>query len=232
MQKKEVPVVAIDGPSGSGKGTLAQIVANRLGFALLDSGALYRLAALATIAHHVDPSDEHRVAEVASEMNIRFDSVADKGVIAWLDNRDVTMELRNEKTAEVASQIAAQTELRQTLLQVQRDFRRPPGLVADGRDMGTVVFPDADIKIFLTASTEVRARRRLHQLKEKGIDANLGSLLEEISKRDARDSGRQIAPLKPAEGAVILDSSELSIEEVCRQVLELIDRNLVKGALH
>ncbi|MCB1756233.1 MAG: (d)CMP kinase [Gammaproteobacteria bacterium] len=226
----EVPVIAIDGPSGSGKGTLAQRVAESLGFALLDSGALYRLSALAALDGGIDLSDQQAVADAAAKMHISFEPDAGRGVRTWLNGEDVSQRLRDEKTAAVASEIAVQAPLRKQLLQVQRSFRRMPGLVADGRDMGTVVFPDAEVKIFLTASPEVRAERRLRQLKERGIDATLGSLLEDISQRDARDAGRAVAPLKPAEEAVIIDSSALDIDEVFRQVLKIAERTINKSS--
>lgn len=218
----ETPVVAIDGPSGAGKGTVAQRVADELGFSLLDSGALYRLSALTVIAHGIDTADHQAVASAAAKMNIRFESIPGQGVRTWLDGTDVSLALRNENTAAVASQIAAIPELRSQLLEVQRNFRQLPGLVADGRDMGTVVFPEAGVKIFLTASAEIRAERRFAQLKDRDVNVTMVSLLDEISKRDARDSNRAIAPLKPAKDSIVLDSSTLSIDEVCQQVLEIV----------
>lgn len=225
MSDLAAPVITIDGPSGAGKGTVAQRVAEALGFALLDSGALYRLSALAVIRSGINPDDGTAVAARASLMDIRFESIPGQGVRTWLDGEDVSLALRNEETAAMASKVAVLPALRQQLLQVQRDFAHPPGLVADGRDMGTVVFADAPVKIFLTASAQVRAERRFKQLKEKGIDANLPSLLEEITQRDARDSGRKTAPLKPAADAVQIDSSALSIDQVCQQVLEIAEKN-------
>ena len=225
MSELAAPVVTIDGPSGAGKGTVAQRVADALGFALLDSGALYPLSALSVIRNNTNADDGAAVAAVASAMRIRFEAVPEQGVRTWLDDEDVSLALRNEETAAMASKVAVLPELRQQLLQVQRDFAEPPGLVADGRDMGTVVFVDAPVKIFLTASAQVRAERRLKQLKEKGINANLPSLLEDIAQRDARDSGRKTAPLKPASDAVVIDSSTLSIDQVCQQVLEIAEKN-------
>lgn len=219
---KVVPVVAIDGPSGAGKGTVAQRVADELGYSLLDSGALYRLSALTVIANGIDTADHQAVVDAAARMEVRFESIAGQGVRTWLDGADVSLALRNEQTAAIASQVAANPLLRSQLLEVQRSFRELPGLVADGRDMGTVVFPDAPVKIFLTASAEIRAERRFRQLKEKGVNVTLGSLLEEISERDERDSSRAIAPLKPAEDSIVLDSTALSIDEVCQQVLEIV----------
>lgn len=218
---EHVPVITIDGPSGAGKGTIAQKVAEALGYSLLDSGALYRLTALAVIKNGVNVAEESAVASTAATMRVSFEAVPGQGVKTLLEGEDVSLELRNEATAAVASQVAAIPALRSQLLQVQRNFRRLPGLVADGRDMGTVVFPDADLKIYLTASAEVRAERRLKQLKGKGIDATLGSLLEEIRKRDERDSGRKTAPLKPADDAVVIDCSGMCIDQVFQQVIDL-----------
>lgn len=226
MSEQIAPVIAIDGPSGAGKGTVAQRVANELGFSLLDSGALYRLTALAVLKNNVDPTDVPQVVKTAAAMKVGFESNPGAGIKTWLDEEDVSLELRNETTAALASQVAAIPELRLQLLQVQRDFRREPGLVADGRDMGTVVFPDAAVKIFLTASVEVRAERRLKQLKEKGISAKVGSLLDEIRRRDERDSGREASPLAPAQDAVIIDSSALSIDQVCQQVINLVGKSI------
>lgn len=219
---KAVPVVAIDGPSGAGKGTVAQRVADELGYSLLDSGALYRLSALTVIANGIDTAHHQAVVDAAARMEVRFESIAGQGVRTWLNGADVSLALRNEQTAAIASQVAAIPLLRSQLLEVQRSFRELPGLVADGRDMGTVVFPDASVKIFLTASAEIRAERRFRQLKEKGVNVTLGSLLDEISERDERDSSRAIAPLKPAEDGIVLDSTALSIDEVCQQVLEIV----------
>lgn len=219
---KVVPVVAIDGPSGAGKGTVAQRVADELGYSLLDSGALYRLSALTVIANGIDTADHQAVVDAAARMKVRFESIAGQGVRTWLDGADVSLALRNEQTAAIASQVAAIPLLRSQLLEVQRNFRELPGLVADGRDMGTVVFPDAPVKIFLTASAEIRAERRFRQLKAKGVSVTLGSLLDEISERDERDSSRAIAPLKPAKDSIVLDSTALSIDEVCQQVLEIV----------
>ncbi len=222
----EIPVVAIDGPSGAGKGTVAQCVADELGYSLLDSGALYRLSALTVIANGIDTADHQAVADIAAKMDIHFESVPGQGVRTWLGGADVSLSLRNEQTASIASQVAAIPELRCQLLEVQRNFRQLPGLVADGRDMGTVVFPDATVKIFLTASAQTRAERRFAQLLEKGVDVTLGSLLNEISERDARDSSRAVAPLKPAKDSIVLDSTSLTIDEVCQQVLKIVKKNV------
>ena len=207
-------MIAIDGPSASGKGTISQFVARQLGFHFLDSGALYRLAALAAIRAGVAFADEARLAELASRFDIAF---RDEKI--FLDEGDVTDLLRAEEVGSGASRIAVLPRLRLALLDRQRAFRMPPGLVADGRDMGTVVFPDAILKIFLTASAEERARRRYKQLKEKGMDANMATLLDDIRKRDERDSGRAAAPLQKAEDAILLDTTAMTIPAVVEEVL-------------
>lgn len=222
------PVITIDGPSGSGKGTVAGLLAKRLGWKLLDSGALYRLLAFAARNHGVDLTNEEALRVLAAHLDVQF--VAAEGgqpqrII--LEGEEVTDVIRTEQVGAGASQVAALPAVREALLQRQRAFREPPGLIADGRDMGTVVFPDAPLKIFLTASAEERARRRYLQLKAKGQDVNLASLLEEIRERDERDMQRAVAPLKPAPDAVQLDSTELSIEQVLERILsEVADRDL------
>jgi cytidylate kinase len=217
-----VPVIAIDGPVGSGKGTIARRVAQALGFHLLDSGALYRLTALSAAKQGVDLADVDAVAQVARELNARFDSNADGSERIWLDGEDVTLEIRKETTGEMASVVAVIPEVREALLERQRAFQQPPGLVADGRDMGSLVFPSASVKIFLTASAEERAARRHKQLKDKGIDVSLAALSRDIEDRDRRDSERSVAPLRPAEDARILDSSGQSIEVVTQTVLDWV----------
>lgn len=211
-------VVTIDGPSGAGKGTLSQLVARNLGYHLLDSGALYRLVALATMTQGVDLSDQEAVARVASSLDVRFDVSGDQ-VTTMLEERDVSRAIREEAVSKSASIVAAYPAVRQALLQRQRDFRQAPGLVADGRDMGTTVFPDADVKVFLTASPEARAERRFKQLHEQGMDVNLDELVADIRERDKRDSERSISPLKPAEDAYVLDSTDLSIGQVLAEIL-------------
>jgi cytidylate kinase len=217
-----VPVIAIDGPVGSGKGTIARRVAQALGYHLLDSGALYRLTALSAAKQGIDLSDVDAVARVARELNVRFDSNTDGSERVWLDDEDVTLEVRKETTGEMASVVAVIPEVREALLERQRAFRQAPGLVADGRDMGSLVFPSASVKIFLTASAEERAARRHKQLKDKGIDVSLAALSRDIEDRDRRDSERSVAPLRPAEDARILDSSGQSIEAVTQTVLDWV----------
>ena len=217
----DIPVIAIDGPGGSGKGTITTRLARHLGWHFLDSGALYRLIALSAIKNGADLDNETGLGEIAAKLNIRFDAGED-GVIKILDGQDVSNLLRHEDTAAVASQIAAIPAVRAALASRQRQFRQLPGLVADGRDMGTVIFPDAKLKIFLTASAEVRAERRYKQLKDKGERVKLTRLFRDIKARDLRDQSRSIAPLRPAEDAVIIDSTNLDIDEVFEKVLSLI----------
>ena len=216
-----LPIIAIDGPSGSGKGTVARRVAAALGFHLLDSGALYRLVALAGARQGLGPHDQTGHAEVARTLDVEFgvDAAGDERIV--LEGNDVTQAIRTERAGAEASRVAAMPPVRTALLVRQHGFARPPGLVADGRDMGTVVFPGAPLKIYLTASAEERARRRHKQLKEKGLTVNIADLSQEIRERDLRDSSRPVAPLRPAEDAVILDSTELGIEQVVDQVLAL-----------
>lgn len=206
------PVIAIDGPSASGKGTIAQRVAGILDFQYLESGALYRLVALISLRDQV--LDEGRLADTAAKMQITF--WKDKII---LGNEEVTDFVRSEDCANRASEVARMPSVRQALLTRQRGFRQPPGLVADGRDMGTVVFPDAELKVFLTASPEVRAERRYKQLIDKGIPANLRSLSRDLEERDARDRNRSVAPLVPAPDSQVLDSSALSIDEVAQRIV-------------
>jgi cytidylate kinase len=209
-----VPVIAIDGPSASGKGTIAARVARQLGFHYLESGALYRVLALLSL--RIDVREEARLAELAAKMDVAF---RDGEVL--LEDEDVSYKIRSEMCGIRASEVARVPGVRQALLTRQRAFRRSPGLVADGRDMATVVFPDAVLKIFLTASPEVRAERRYKQLKEKGIDANLRALSRDLQERDERDTRRAVAPLVPAPDSQVLDSSALSIEQVAERILKL-----------
>ena len=221
-----IPVITIDGPSGSGKGTVAALLAGKLGWNFLDSGALYRLLAFAARNHGVDLTNEEALKALAAHLDVQF-GAAEKGhgMRIVLEGEDVTEAIRNEVVGAGASQVAALPVVRDALLQRQKAFREAPGLVADGRDMGTVVFPDATLKIFLTASAEERARRRFLQLKAKGDDVNLASLLDEIRARDERDTQRAVAPLKPADDAIQLDSTALTIEQVLEQILSEVDKH-------
>ncbi len=220
MDTKRVPVLAIDGPGGAGKGTVSRQLADSLGWHYLDSGALYRILALAATRKGIDLNDESSLAALAPELDIRFGTGSDDSV--WLDGEEVSAHIRHEDAGAMASVVAALPAVRQALLLRQRAFRQPPGLVADGRDMGTVVFTDAAQKVFLTASAQERADRRYKQLIAKGIDVNIGDLLTDISARDARDSSRAVAPLRPADDATVIDTTHLSIAQVVDQVLTLV----------
>jgi len=214
-----IPVLTIDGPSGAGKGTVSRAVAKKLGWNYLDSGSIYRSLAISALDKQVDLTDEAAIAQIAREMQLAFE--CSDILTVKLDGIDITHRLPTEETGAAASIIAAYPEVRAVLLQKQKDFRQLPGLVADGRDMGTVVFSEAPFKVFLTASAEERGKRRFKQLKEKGIDANLNQITREIELRDRRDSERKAAPLSMAEDALYLDSSALSIDEVINKVLAL-----------
>jgi len=220
-----IPVITIDGPSGSGKGTVAVRIAEELGFTLLDSGALYRSVGIAALRGEIDLRDHQEIAELARHLNIEFGVSSPDSV--WLDGEDVSLEIRTDIASELASQIGAIPAAREALYERQLAFRKAPGLVADGRDMGTVVFQDAIIKIYLTARPEERAQRRYKQLIDKGIDASLADLLRDLKERDARDSERPISPLKPAKDAVVLDTTDLQIDQVMEQVLDLVTVRLV-----
>jgi cytidylate kinase len=211
----EAPVIAIDGPSGSGKGTIATLVAKRLGWHLLDSGALYRIVAACALARGVDLDDAAALATLAGGLAIVF--TEDR---VEVDGADLTLTIRTEEVSAASSRVAALQPVRDAILEMQRALRRSPGLVADGRDMGTVVFPDALLKVFLDATPEARAERRYFQLKNKGLSGSLADLLANIRERDARDKGRAVAPLRPAEGAVLIDSTDMSVDEVLARVLE------------
>ncbi len=221
----KVPVLALDGPGGSGKGTVGQMLAHRLGWHFLDSGALYRAVGAAAIRERISLDDRLALARLATSMDIHFVPRTDGGAAAvLLHGEEIGDQLRTEESGKLASIVAAIPEVRGALLQKQHSFRRSPGLVADGRDMGSTVFPDAILKVYLTASPEVRAERRYKQLIDKGFDVNLPRLLDEIRERDARDAGRAVSPLKPAEDACILDTSQLDISGVVEHVYGLLQR--------
>lgn len=225
------PVIAIDGPSGTGKGTLRTRVAGALGFHMLDSGALYRALAWWVAHQGLDPADEVEVARCAACLPIRFCADdSELGVRIIVAGHEVTEDLRGEDVGAQASVLAARPAVRAGLLELQHGFRRPPGLVADGRDMGTVVFPNADVKIYLTASPEVRAERRHKQLNEKGAGVSLATLVAEIAARDARDTGRSVAPLKPAADAFILDTSTMNVDAVFAEVMARVSEAGVAAA--
>ena len=219
------PVITVDGPSGAGKGTLCMLLADKLGFHLLDSGAIYRVLALAAIHHGVDTESEDALVPLATHLDVQFIAEGDlvKGI---LEGEDVSGELRKEETGMAASKVAALPRVREALLRRQRAFSAAPGLVADGRDMGTVVFPEAEAKIFLDASAEERATRRLKQLQQKGLDVKFDDLLSEIQERDDRDRNRPVAPLRPAEDALVLDSTSMNIEQVVEKALHYIESKL------
>jgi cytidylate kinase len=217
-------VVAIDGPGGSGKGTIAALLAEQLGWHLLDSGALYRLVAVAAMDQGIEADDEAALGSLAAGLDVAF-GVADHGMVVWLDGEDITRRLRSEEVSAFSSRAAALPAVRAALVRLQRGFLKPPGLIADGRDMGTVIFPDAQLKIFLTASAEARAERRHKQLKEKGENVNLSRLFQEIIKRDDRDRSRAVSPLMAAPDAHLIDSTELSIDEVLQKILKLLEES-------
>jgi cytidylate kinase len=220
-ESSKVPVIAVDGPGGSGKGTIAIRLAKHLGWHYLDSGALYRLTALAALNSGVSPDDEASLGQLAAGLDIRFETDGES-TRAVLAGEDASERIRLDDIGILASKISALPAVRAALSERQRRFRQPPGLVADGRDMGTVIFPDAKLKIYLTASPGCRAERRYKQLKEKGESVNLTRLFREIKARDSRDQSRSVAPLRPAEDAQIIDSTAMSIEEVFNKVVSMI----------
>jgi cytidylate kinase len=222
------PVITVDGPGGSGKGTIAMRLAGRLGWHFLDSGALYRLVAVAAIDRGLGADEEAALGQVAENLDVNF-GISNDGMVILLDGNYITGRLRSETVSVLASQIATFPVVRRALVHRQRAFRKPPGLVADGRDMGTVIFPDAILKIFLTATAEARAERRYKQLKEKGESVNLTRLFQDIKMRDERDSTRAISPLRPAEDAHVIDSTELGINEVLLKIQDLLDKSVISN---
>ncbi|WAJ71427.1 (d)CMP kinase [Catenovulum adriaticum] len=223
---EQIPVITIDGPSGAGKGTVSKKIADKLGWHFLDSGAIYRVLALATVHHDIDPSDEESVAPLASCLDVHFKSSADGSTMVILEGEDVSKEIRNEKVGAVASKVAALPTVREALLRRQRAFKESPGLVADGRDMGTIVFPNADVKVFLNASAQERAKRRYLQLKDHDPSVKIEQLLADIQARDERDSNRSVAPLLPASDALEIDSTSMTIEQVVDQVFSYMQEKL------
>lgn len=224
-QKQKAPVITIDGASGTGKGTVTHIIAKELGWRLLDSGALYRVLALAALKHNVSLDDESALKVLAEHLDVEF-VTADTSLppLIYLEGENVTDTIRTEKIGNTASKVGALADVRAALLDRQRAFRDTPGLVTDGRDMGTVVFPDANLKVFLTASPEERAERRYKQLKAKGDSVNLSGLIEELYERDKRDQERAVAPLRPAEDAVLIETDHLSIKQVVERILLEVEK--------
>ncbi|MFC3095646.1 (d)CMP kinase [Alteromonas sediminis] len=222
---QSVPVITVDGPSGAGKGTLSALIAAHLGWHFLDSGALYRVLAVASLHHDIPADDEEGLVPLATGLDVNF--TCENGLHrVVLEGEDVTDDIRTEEIGAVASQVAALPRVREALVRRQRAFKDQPGLVADGRDMGTVIFPDAEAKIFLTASAEARAERRCAQLKAKGLDVNIARLLSDIQSRDERDKSRTVAPLVPADDALQLDSTSLTIEQVFEKALDFINSRI------
>ncbi|MDP2485246.1 (d)CMP kinase [Pseudoalteromonas marina] len=232
MQALLMPVITVDGPSGSGKGTVCRLLADKLGWDVLDSGAIYRVLSLAALHHQIALDNEEALVPLAANLDVQFlvDSQTNAGKVI-LEGEDVTTTIRNEEVGAAASKVAALPRVREALLRRQRAFRTDNGLIADGRDMGTVVFPDAPLKIYLTASAQERARRRFVELNERGLDVTLSGLLEDIQARDDRDMNRAVAPLVPAEDAIELDTSELNAQQVFDKVITLLDAAISEGKL-
>jgi cytidylate kinase len=232
MQALLMPVITVDGPSGSGKGTVCRLLADKLGWDVLDSGAIYRVLALAALHHQIALDNEEALVPLAANLDVQFlvDSQTNAGKVI-LEGEDVSTTIRNEEVGAAASKVAALPRVREALLRRQRAFRTENGLIADGRDMGTVVFQDAPLKIYLTASAEERARRRFVELNERGLDVTLSGLLEDIQARDDRDMNRPVAPLVPADDAIELDTSELNAQQVFDKVMTLLDAAIVEGKL-
>ncbi|MEP2652602.1 MAG: (d)CMP kinase [Paraglaciecola sp.] len=221
------PVITIDGPSGAGKGTASTLLAKKLGWHFLDSGAIYRVLAVASIHHQIPSEDEVGLLPLASSLDVHFEAT-ESGVKVMLEGEDVSDTIRTEVVGAVASQVASLPSIREALLRRQRAFKQSPGLVADGRDMGTVVFPEAEVKVFLTACAEERADRRYKQLKANGHDVSIPRLLADIKARDDRDTNRSVAPLVPAEDALVIDSTELSVEQVIEKIEVFTKQKLTK----
>lgn len=224
---ERAPVVTVDGPSGAGKGTISQLLAERLGFKLLDSGAIYRVLALAAIHHNVELDNEESLTLLAAHLDVQFITSSEgKGIKVVLEGEDVSLTIRSQECSNAASKVAAFPRVREALLRRQRAFAEAPGLIADGRDMGTVVFPNTPVKLYLTASAEERAQRRYNQLQDKGFDVNIDQLLSEIKERDDRDMNRSVAPLVPAEDALVIDTTNINIEDVLSMALTHIQQKL------
>ncbi|KZN64913.1 cytidylate kinase [Pseudoalteromonas luteoviolacea CPMOR-1] len=227
-----MPVITVDGPSGSGKGTVCRLLAEKLNWDVLDSGAIYRVLSIAVLHHQIALDNEEALVPLAANLDVQFmiDSASKKSKIV-LEGEDVTSTIRNEEVGATASKIAMLPRVREALLRRQRAFRTENGLIADGRDMGTIVFPSAELKIYLTASAEERAKRRFNELKEKGLDVTLQGLLEDIKARDERDMNRKVAPLVPADDAIHIDTTTLDADQVYQQVLKLVDEAVLAGKL-
>ncbi|KPZ53451.1 MULTISPECIES: (d)CMP kinase [Pseudoalteromonas] len=232
MQALLMPVITVDGPSGSGKGTVCRLLADKLGWDVLDSGAIYRVLSLAALHHQIALDNEEALVPLAANLDVQFlvDSQTNAGKVI-LEGEDVTSTIRNEEVGAAASKVAALPRVREALLRRQRAFKTERGLIADGRDMGTVVFQDAPLKIYLTASAQERARRRYVELNERGLDVTLSGLLQDIQARDERDMNRAVAPLVPADDAIEIDTSELNAQQVFDKVITLVDIAISEGKL-